>query len=148
MNQWSGSPDEFLEYGVVRAAALLEARFRAALRPEGLTPHQFSVLVLVYAHPDSNPAELARRVLMTPQSIGMVIEHLEGRGLIKRRGTRKRGTPTQISLTAIGRRTLASAWRVVAHLDAETRNNLGADYGTALEIIQRLIKGLETKKNV
>lgn len=132
------APGAFLEYNIVRVAAQLEIRFRSALKPAGFTPHQFSALAIIQAHPNRNPAELARLVLLTPQSMGAIIQQLEESGLLKRHGMRARGVPTQIVLTAKGRRALNSAWRIVSQLDAETRKCLGRDYLTAQSIMGRL----------
>lgn len=141
--QWGGSPDDFLEYSIVKLASQLEARFRNALKPVGFTPHGFSALACIEASPGLIPAELARLILITPQSMGPVLDQLENAGYIKRKGVRKRGVPSNLGLTAAGRKALGSAWTIVAHLDRQTRAELGPDYQTALSIIHRWEAALE-----
>ena len=128
----STEPTTFLEYRLIRVAHLLNRRFESALKPHGLTARQFSVLAVLSANPESTSAELARTVLMTPQAMGPLIDHLEAASLIDRRERRGRGVAAPAQLSAHGELVLAEATRTVRALDDRTRSALG-DGASALE---------------
>lgn len=127
----------------MRLASLLEARFQAALAPIGLTPRQFSILAVVQAHPDLNPAQVARMVMITPQSLGALIDQLERANLVVREGERKRGVKTQIRPSREGLRLLRNASRIVEELNKETRKHLGSAYPAVEEAVRDLFNHLE-----
>nr|WP_225954958.1 MarR family winged helix-turn-helix transcriptional regulator [Kibdelosporangium phytohabitans] len=74
-----------------------------------MTPVQFGVLAQLAATPELLQAELARSVLIRPQSMAAVITQLVDRGLLERRGTGGRGRPVPIRLTDEGRQLLGQA---------------------------------------
>jgi DNA-binding MarR family transcriptional regulator len=127
LNRPNSDPQEFVEYRIIRLAEQLRRRFEAALRPHGLSPHQFSVLAVLRARPGVTAAELARTVLLTPQSMGAIVEQLERSGLVEPRERRGRGVPAPTVLSREGAATLQSALASVQALDRDTRAALGAD---------------------
>ena len=133
------SADDFVEYRFVQVADHLQRRFRACLEPAGLSPRQFSVLALLADQPAITAADLARGVLVTPQSMRVLLDHLEDRGLLERRGQRRRGLAAPATLTPAGRRALADAVARVRALDAATRAALGpVDHRALRAILDRL----------
>lgn len=76
--------------------------FEEGLAEVGLIGAEFLVLADVFAFPGSLPAEVARRVVMTPQYVGELADSLESRGLLERQGERGRGRRTHLHLTAAG----------------------------------------------
>ncbi|MEV6299915.1 MarR family transcriptional regulator [Actinoplanes sp. NPDC051861] len=102
---------------IVRLAHVLSRRFEAAMRPHGLTPTQFGVLTTIAAEPGIGSGELARRVLVTAQSVGESVASLEAAGLVARDRSAGRGRRAAITLTARGRSVLAAATLAAATLD-------------------------------
>ncbi len=136
-------PESFVEYRLIRLADRLRRRFSEALRPHGLTAGQFSVLAVLQARPAVTPAELARAVLMTPQSMGSLVDQLERAGLIGARARRGRGVPTPIEISRLGEEVLAAAALAVRNLDTETREVLGDDLVQLMRSLDRLTDHLE-----
>lgn len=122
-------PEVFVEYRLMRVADQLRRRFDAALRPHGLTARRFSVLAVLQARPGATSAELARAVLMTPQSMGALLDQLEADGHVEPRGRRGRGRAAPARLSREGGVLLASAAASVRALDDETRRVLGPGLG-------------------
>lgn len=90
----------------------------------GLTPVQFGVLAQLDATPDLVQADLARRVLVRPQSMSAVIAGLADRGLLERRGPGGRGRPLPVRLTDDGRTLLGEASAAVRAYNQPARLGL------------------------
>jgi DNA-binding MarR family transcriptional regulator len=109
--------DASVGWTVVRLAHVLSRRFEDQMRPFGLTPAQFGVLATVAAEPGIGSGQLARRVLVTPQSVGELVAALEAAGHVVRDRSGGRGRRAGIELTPDGRAVLADASRAAATLD-------------------------------
>ena len=131
-------PEGFIEYRIIRVADLLRRRFQDTLRPHGLTVHQFSVLAVLEARPGVTAAELARMVLVTPQSMRSLVEQLESAGLVEPRPRLGRGTRAPTSLSPAGSELLQRATESVRDLDRITRTSLGDDAPGLLDGIQAI----------
>ncbi len=57
-------------------------------------------------------ADLARSVLVRPQSIAPLLDGLEERGLIRRMGDRARGRRNPVQITDSGRGALTTVWDI------------------------------------
>lgn len=134
------NPEDFVEYRLIRLADQLRRRFEAALRPIGLSARQFSVLAVVQSRANVTSADLARAVLTTPQSMGVIIEQLETAGLLEARVRRGRGVRSPTTLSPKGEAALVTAFATVSELEAETRGHLGADHAALLRILELLEK--------
>lgn len=143
MGNMAVDPELFVEYRLVRVADRLRRRFDNALRPHGLTARQFSVLSVLRARPGVTSAELARAVLMTPQSMGALVDQLERTGLVQPRARRGKGVPTPTRLSPAGSKALDAASGTVRDLEAETRQALGADLEPLLQGLERLMHHLD-----
>jgi DNA-binding MarR family transcriptional regulator len=93
----------------VRLAHVLNKRFEDEMRPFGLTPAQFGVLATIAAEPGIGSGQLARRVLVTPQSVGELVASLEAAGHVVRDRSGGRGRRAGIDLTPQGRAVLERA---------------------------------------
>jgi DNA-binding MarR family transcriptional regulator len=120
-------PESQLGYLLVRGADQVNRPWHAALREHGINPRQFSVLATLAHDPGISQAELARRVLITPQSMSESLAGLVATGLIAR-GVMEPGRPARLELTDAGRELLAKAYPVV-----ETFNRTGFAALTAAE---------------
>lgn len=113
---------ETREPGISYALGRLQQRVLAgiteAVAPHGLTALQYTTLSVLSRHgAPLSTSQLARRAFMTPQSMSEVIHALEEKGFIKRNPhpTHRRMLPA--TLTAKGRRTLASCDAAVAEFE-------------------------------
>jgi DNA-binding MarR family transcriptional regulator len=87
------------------------------MRPFGLTPSQFGVLTTIAAEPGIGSGQLARRVLVTPQSVGELVTALETAAIVTRDRSGGRGRRAGINLTPQGRAVLDAAAGAAAALD-------------------------------
>lgn len=110
-------PDASVGWTVVRLAHVLSRRFEAVMRPFGLTATQFGVLATIAGEPGIGSGQLARRVLVTPQSVGELVTALEAAGFVTRDRSGGRGRRAGIDLTPRGRDVLVAASRAAATLD-------------------------------
>jgi len=75
----------------------------AALRPMGLTVPQYQALLVIADTPGISGAELARRCLVTPQTMTTVLGNLTVKGLIERRTVPGQGRAMETTITAAGK---------------------------------------------
>jgi DNA-binding MarR family transcriptional regulator len=73
-----------LGHFIKRAEQSLIAEKSAALREFGLTVPQYSALLALSFTPGASGAQLARAVVVTPQTMATVLSNLESKGLIER----------------------------------------------------------------
>jgi DNA-binding MarR family transcriptional regulator len=95
------------------AAAVRQARSRAADKPGALTPAQFRLLAALEDAPSLSVGELAQAAGVSSPSATRMLDGLEQHGIVKREpvpGDRRR---TAVRPTAKGRRALAEAGRRV-----------------------------------
>lgn len=111
-------PEEQLGYVLVRAADQVSRTWLAALREHGINPRQFSVLAILVREPASSQAELARRVLVTPQSMSEAIASLIDAGLLRRKESAP-GRTAVLELTSAAKALLARAYPVVEESERE-----------------------------
>ena len=72
------------------------------MKPTGFTPPQGMVLMAVASEPGVTGAELARRAMITPQTMGELLTGLEKTGLIRRERHRDNARMQAIFLTDAG----------------------------------------------
>lgn len=104
----AANPDDFLGYTVVRVGHAVSRRFEALLAAHALTPRQFAVLAHLARDPGLGAGALARLVLITPQSMGTLLDELSAMGLVERPPA-ARGHPRRTRLTPAGHGRLAEA---------------------------------------
>jgi DNA-binding MarR family transcriptional regulator len=131
-------PDAQLGYLVVRVADRMSRSWQAALRAHGINPRQFSVLGLLARDPDLSQAELARRVLVTPQSMSESLTGLLRAGLVERDEAGS-GQAARVRLTGAGRDLLRRAYPVVQATD---RDGFGALTAGERDDLRRLLQKL------
>jgi DNA-binding MarR family transcriptional regulator len=108
-----------LLYVIGRVSQGVRRELRARLRPWELSVPEYTALSVLRARPGLSNAQIARRSLITPQSMLEVLASLEERGLVVRRVDARHGRIRRAHLTARGRRALAGAERVVQALEEE-----------------------------
>jgi len=89
----------------------------AVLRPMGLTVPQYSALLVIADTPGISGAELARRCLVTPQTMTTVLGNLTVKGLIERRTVPGQGRAMETTVTPAGKRLLGRADKKVVEVE-------------------------------
>jgi MarR family 2-MHQ and catechol resistance regulon transcriptional repressor len=111
---YKGSPAEVRALDalikLVRATAAVEAGLGPGVRDEGLTPGQFGLLEALLHLGPLEPCELGPRLLTSRPNVVLLVDQLEGHGLVRRvpvPGDRRR---VRIQLTPAGTRIVRSAF--------------------------------------
>jgi len=140
----SGTPPR-ISYAIARLQQLILAAVTEEVVPFGLTALQFTTLSVLGRHgaPLSN-SQLARRSFMTPQSMHEVIHRLESDGLIKRAPHPEHRRKLPASLTAKGRRVLASCEEAMGTFEARMLRGFAAnERSTFLQMITSAVRNLD-----
>jgi DNA-binding MarR family transcriptional regulator len=138
-------PESQVGYRFVRAADELALSWSAALREHGINPRQFSILALVAHDPTLSQAEIGRRVMITPQSVGESLANLLERGWITR-GPMEAGRAATLGLTPAGRRLLARAYPVVeAHQEKVFSVLTTSERAQLMRILQKLAPSMPAR---
>lgn len=114
-------------YLIKRVEVASRALLETELKDLDLTPSQYATLSMLALHPETSSSDLARRVLVTPQSMSEMIMALSRKGLIKRQESDGNRRVLDISLSAAGRALLEKAEARVDALEATLFSGLGAD---------------------
>lgn len=94
---------------LVQTAHLATRRFTEVFAAAGLSPAEFGVLASLADGDDLSQADLARAVLVRPQSMHRLVTDMVQRGLVLRTGPGGRGRRTGLTSTPAGSRALAQA---------------------------------------
>ena len=130
-----GPVDEAVGYVLKQAATALRSAMDVALRPLQLTVPQYSCLELLGQRPGLSSSELARGVFVTRQSMNLVLQGMQQRGLLTRPAVAEHGKALPTELTDAGRKQLRAASiavravekRMLAPLDASAQRRLLQD---------------------
>jgi DNA-binding MarR family transcriptional regulator len=133
-----------LTYLLRQANSAVRAAIRRALTDLDLTPVQSTVLHLIAATAGSSPAELSRRMHVTPQTMHKLVTDLEHRSLLTLGPRAGHGRILATELTDQGRRMVTDAdahtqsieERMTAGLDQRQRRQL-------LDLLQHCITALD-----
>ena len=121
-----------LSYLIGRLERVLRRRLTAAIEPAGLTLPSYTALSVLRAQDGLSNAQLARRSLVTPQSMSEVLALLVELGYVRRRAEPGHGRVIRTELTAAGRRALERCDRAVDAVERELLSALGDDEATTL----------------
>ena len=91
---------------LIQTSWVVARGFAEVFAEAGLSPGQFGALQCLADQDGLTQADIARRLMMRPQSLGEVITSLLQRGLVRRDGPAGRGRRAGLSLTEDGRATL------------------------------------------
>lgn len=132
-------PDRQLGYLLALAAGQAERQWASALRAHGINPKQFAMLALLVRDAEVSQAELARRVMITPQSVSESLRTLIQQGLISR-APNQLGQPSQLRVTSAGRAMLRRAYPLVEHSQRESFSALSArEQATLTELLRKML---------
>jgi DNA-binding MarR family transcriptional regulator len=96
-------------YLLKRAQHAFRKKMDAALKPLDLTTPQYSILSQLFEFPGLSNADLARKSFVTAQTMNLIVQGLEGRGLIRRKAGENQGRILTTDLTKEGGRLLEAA---------------------------------------
>lgn len=133
--------DGFLAWRLVRVGRQIAALLTEAIAEFGLTPTEFGVLAHLSTGTPLTQSELARTVLVRPQSMGTLIAGLVDKGLVTRHGAGGRGRRTPIALSDAGVELIGRAWPSVAAETCADALGLDADDAAELDRLLRLLPG-------
>ena len=111
-------------YRLKRAQQGLRAAMESSLRP-ALTAAQYATLSALEVSDVVSGAELARRSFVTPQTMNALLVGLAEAGLVERVPRPAHGRVIDTHLTAVGRKTLRDAHRVVLAIEERMLRGLG-----------------------
>ena len=124
---------------LVRTAHLAGLRFGELFAAMDLTPTQFGLLRALAVDEGLTQAELARVILVRPQSIGALVTSLRERGLVVRHGPGGRGRRAGLALTDAGREILERAWPPVREFNTPAALGLTPAQAAMLEeLLERI----------
>jgi DNA-binding MarR family transcriptional regulator len=112
-----------------------------AIRSFGVTPTQMGALNRLVQEPGLSGAELARRLLVTPQAAQLAIAALEERGLVERRADANHGRIVRTYLTHEGRQVVRDCMVPALQAEDEFLSVLTPDeVETLVDLLGRLAK--------
>jgi DNA-binding MarR family transcriptional regulator len=111
--------DVRVSYVLARTQRALQRRLEEVLRPLGLSVPQYTALSVLRRRADLSNAQLARRSLITPQSMIEVLTSLEAERLVVRATDPRHARIRRARLTAAGTRLVGRADTAVAALEEE-----------------------------
>ena len=126
----SGTPT--LLYLVGRMDRVVRRHINEAIKDRGLSVNQYTTLSVLDRRSGLSNAQLARRALVSPQSMNEVLLTLERRGLVRRRAHPEQGRILQTRLTAKGRRLLAACDAEVQEVEERMVGDLSPGEQAAL----------------
>jgi DNA-binding MarR family transcriptional regulator len=106
-----------LSYLVGRAERVLRRAMNEVLASHSVSLNQYTTLSVLERRGGLSNAQLARRSLVSPQSMNEVLLTLEQRGLVRRRAHPDHGRILQAQVTAKGRKLLSACEAEVAALE-------------------------------
>jgi DNA-binding MarR family transcriptional regulator len=115
-----------LSYVIGRLDRVLRRRLSAAVEPAGLTLPAYTALSVLRAQDGLSNARLARRSLVTPQSMSEVLTLLVEQGYVRRLAEPGHGRVIRIELTKAGMRALERCDRAVDEVEREMLGELDA----------------------
>ena len=97
------STEPRLSYVIGRLDRILRRRLSAAVEPFGLSLPAYTALSVLRVHDGLSNAQLARRSLVTPQSMLEALTQLVDQAYVRRKDDPDHGRIIRIYLTAAGR---------------------------------------------
>lgn len=136
-----------LIWALRRAELAARAVKEQRLRPLGMAPAHYSLLMIVHTEPGLTGAELARRLDVTPQAVASLVAKLVEKGQLARRSHPRHRHVQELHLTAAGRRLLKSADALIASIEEQVTGHLGPRNAARLtKLLEESIDALREAK--
>jgi DNA-binding MarR family transcriptional regulator len=118
-------PNDAIGFQIIQLAHLKKGRDDALFKAEtGIGLTQFRLLKLLSMAPGLGAGQLARWLLITPQSTAALITEAWKAGLVTKEKKKKSGERVRVGLTSEGRRMLRRCSPVLKLTERETRMRL------------------------
>lgn len=141
---WLMDLDERLGLVIKRAEQTLIRAKSQALAPFDLTVPQYAALLVVGEEAGVTAAELARRCLVTPQTMTTVLRNVSGKGLVERRPHPTIGHVQQTFLTPQGLGLLKKADAAAVSVEQQLVASMSSsDRNRFRELLECCISNLE-----
>lgn len=131
-----GGRAELPLWTLVQTGHLAGRAFTEVFADAGLSPAQFGVLACLADGDDLSQAELARVVMVRPQSMNRLVADMVAAGLVRREGPGGRGRRATLTPTAAGLAAVARARPAAYSLSTAERLGLLPE---ELEVLGRLL---------
>lgn len=115
-----------LLYVIGRVNQGIRREMRVRLERWGLSVQEFTTLSVLASRPGLSNAQLARRSLVTPQSMIEILSKLEERGLVQREVDPSHGRILRADLTKAGRAMMSEAGPAIQHIQDEMLKRVSA----------------------
>jgi len=139
------APADLVGWTLVQTSHRMARRFQEVFTASGLTAHQFGVLVQLSIEPGVSQAALARKILITPQSMGELLTQLANLGLVTRVPGRARGAAARVELTDTGRAALQATYPRVGAINTPEALGITPAEATALnDILHKMMSHLSS----
>ena len=133
-----------LSYVIGRLDRVLRRRLTAALEPTGLTLPAYTALSVLRTLDGLSNAQLARRSLVTPQSMSEVLALLVEGGYVLRRAEPGHGRVIRTEITNAGVQALERCDRAVDEIEREMLSELApAEAASLRDVLSRCGRTLE-----
>ncbi len=119
----AGAPSTL--YLVKQLELVVRALLDDALRPLGLTTLQYTALTVLQRRSGLSSAQLARRSFLRPQTMNVMVQTLQERGLISRERDPDNRRVLVLTLTELGRELLRAAAPRVEQIEARLLDGVG-----------------------
>ncbi|HEY3143172.1 MAG TPA: MarR family transcriptional regulator [Acidimicrobiales bacterium] len=136
------SRDPTLLYLVGRIDRVVRQAIGKVVGERGLSVNQYTTLSVLDRRSGLSNAQLARRALVSPQSMNEVLLTLEQRGLVQRRAHPEHGRILQTRLTDKGRSLLVDCDAEVQQVEARMVRGLSDEDRTVLRLA--LLRGIRS----
>jgi homoprotocatechuate degradation regulator HpaR len=130
-----------LPMALLRAREAVMRHFRPSLRAFDMTEQQWRVLRALTSVPEIEVTELANATFLLPPSLSRILRDFEGRGLTRRRSSKKDMRLVLVSITAAGLRLIEEAGSYSEEIYAEMTRRFGA---AKLAELMELLRELES----
>ena len=133
-----------LSYVIGRLDRVLRRRLTAAVAQSGLTLPAYTALSVLRVQDGLSNARLARRSLVTPQSMSEVLAQLVDRGFVRRTAEPGHGRVIRMELTKAGLYALERCDRAVDEIEREMLAELDpAEVAHLRDVLSRCGRALE-----
>ncbi len=134
-------------YLLNQANQAVRAQLEAALRELQMTGIQYTILAIVDQNEGISSAELSRRFFVTAQTMNVIINGLEQRGLIARKEDPANRRVLRMKLTAPGRRLLKTCEDIADGVEEAAFDWLDPQEHQVLrESLRLLLRGLRERR--
>lgn len=119
---------------------MVRQRVKEKVTPFNLTEGEYLILSLANRFASLSAAQMARKVMATPQAIGEVIASLEQKGLIQRLEDEENQRILRIHLTKEGKRVVQLCEKEIEKLGDEFFSQISlAEYIVFHDVLQKLV---------